>query len=299
MEGEPHGMSPARAAHPAGRGAGDRARLGFALREARQSAGLSGTEAGRRAGMSQSKVSKIERGFLLPSVDDVTALCRAYQVPARERAALVRLATGLREELSARVILSRGAAEMQRRIGQLEASSTLIRGYQPALVDGLLQTEAYVRLIFDVPNSQPPNPEAVDEAVFARLERQRLLDDETRRFVLIMTEGALRWHAGSSQLMAEQVDVISEAVRRPKVKLGIIPWTTPVRIFPVHGFSMYDDDAVVVGTKTATAFITGAADIATYAELFAALEGVAAFGDEAAEHLRRIAADYRKISKKR
>jgi transcriptional regulator with XRE-family HTH domain len=63
--------------------------------------------------MSQSKISKIERGFLLPSADGVAALCRVYGIPDSEWPGLMALVTGLCEESSARVILARGVAEMQ------------------------------------------------------------------------------------------------------------------------------------------------------------------------------------------
>ena len=50
------------------------ARLAAELRELRAAAGLGGIEAGRRAGISQSKISKIENQVLRPSPDDVRAL---------------------------------------------------------------------------------------------------------------------------------------------------------------------------------------------------------------------------------
>jgi hypothetical protein len=246
--------------------------------------------------MSHSKVSKIERGFLLPSVDDVTALCRAYNIRGPERQQLVAMATGLRAEASARVILSRGMAEMQRRIGQLETSAALIRGFQPVMVDGLLQTEPYMRLVFGIPDSHEPSAQEVDEAVTARAARQHVLTDESKRLVIVMTEGALRWHAGSPALMIEQVEAIAAATKLPHAAVGLIPWTTPVRYFPRHGFHIFDEDAVIVGTETATATMTGAADVATYVELFAALETSAMFGDDAREHLTRIADDYRRVT---
>jgi len=248
--------------------------------------------------MSQSKVSKIERGFLLPSVEDVTALCRTYKIRGVERRQLLAIAAGLREEASARVILSRGVAEMQRRIGQLETSAALVRGFQPVMIDGLLQTEAYMRLVFGIPDSRELSSEEVDEAVAARAARQRVLQDESKRFLLIMTEGALRWHAGSPTLMVEQVEAIVAATKLPHVAVGLIPWTTPVRFFPRHGFHIFDEDAVIVGTETATATMTGSADVATYVELFAALEASAAFGDDARDHLARIADDYRRLTHK-
>lgn len=280
---------------PAGRGPGDRIRLSQTLREARNHLGLSGMEAGRRAGMSQSKVSKIERGFLLPSVEDVEALCRVYELPPEERTDLIALATGLREEAGTRVILARGVAEMQRRIGQLEASASLVRSFQPTMVIGLLQTSAYMRHVFGMP-IQEISAEERDAAVAAREARQRVLDDLPKHFVLIMTEGSLRWQAGSAATMVEQVEAIAEAAKRPNVRVGIIPWTTPVRLFPRHGFHLYDTDAVIVGTETATATMTGAADVATYVELFGALEELAMFDDAAQEHFARIASEYRALA---
>lgn len=278
-----------------GRGPGARARLAETLRDARTRMNLSGVEAGRRAGMSQSKLSKIERRFLLPSVEDVEALCRVYEIHNEERDHLVALVVGLREEQSTRVILARGVAEMQRRIGQLEGSASLVRTFQPMMVIGLLQTPPYMRYVFGIPDSRALSSGEVDEAVLAREARQRSLENPAKEFVLIMTEGSLRWQVGSPQLMADQVDAVA-SVDLPNVKVGIIPWTTPVDQFPMHGFHLYDDDAVIVGTETATATMTGAADIAAYVELFDMLEALAVFGDEARENFERIAADYRSLS---
>lgn len=111
-----------------------------------------------------------------------------------------------------------------------------------------------------------------------------------------MTEGALRWHAGSAAIMAEQVDAITAASERPNVRVGVVPWTTPVRHFPRHGFHIYDEDAVTAATETATATLTGTADVATYVELFSALEAVANFDGDARRELARIADDYRRLT---
>jgi transcriptional regulator with XRE-family HTH domain len=277
----------------AGRGPGDRIHLAQALAEARRRLGLSGAEAGRRAGMSQSKISKIERGYLLPSPEDVEALGRLYELSSEERSRLVAIATGLRAESRTRIILTRRVAEFQRRIGELERSASLIRTFQPTMVIGLLQTAAYMRCVFGTPDSQALSGQEVDEAVQAREHRQRVLADPSKTFVLIMSEGALRWQAGSAAVMAEQAHELADAaVQLPNARIGIVPWTQPMRFFPRHGFHLYDDDAVIVGTETATATITGEADIAMYVELFEALEELAVFGEEAQRHFARIARDY-------
>ncbi|MFW5415573.1 helix-turn-helix domain-containing protein [Nocardiopsis sp. CNT-189] len=280
----------------AGRGREGRDRLARALREARSRSGISGVRAGRAAGMSQSKVSKIERGLLLPSADDVAALCRTYEVPDEERTGLVSLAEALREETASRVILARGVSGFQRRLNRLAASASLIRSFHPVLVPGALQTRAYTRVIFDDPRDKVSDEEA-EAAVEARQERRRMLAEGAVRQRFVLPEGALRWQLGSAETMAEQIeDIIETASRKGSAVIGVIPWTTPVHVLPGHGFNVYDEDAVMVATETATATLTGAADIATYAELFAELEKAADFGSEAVAHLERIAADYRRLA---
>jgi hypothetical protein len=243
--------------------------------------------------MSQSKISKIERGFLLPSVDDVAVLCGVYEIPAKERDELVAMTAGLRAQQSARVILARGVAEYQRRVRELERSATLIRSFQPTMVIGLLQTAAYARCVFAVDDSMALSAAEVEESVAERAERQTVLSAKAKQFVLIMTEGALRWQAGTATLMVEQLDALATAARSGHV--GIIPWTTPMDVFPRHGFHIYDTDAVIVGTENATATMTGTADIATYVELFSRLQASAVFGEHAARHFARIADDYRRL----
>jgi hypothetical protein len=75
--------------------------------------------------------------------------------------------------------------------------------------------------------------------------------------------------------------------------VGVIPWTAPADVFPLHGFSIYDERAVIVGTRVATAFLTESDDVAEHVKLFGALEALAAWNDAARSHLGRIAADFR------
>ena len=271
----------------------ERARLARGLRALRQAAGLSGIEAGRRAGISQSKISKLENGLLLPQVADVEALCRAYGASPTDREALLRLVKSLRSEAvePARVVLARGAHRLQQRIGRLEASASLLRSFQPCMVIGLLQTEAYARAVF----GSTLTGRGLEQAVAARRKRQAVLHDERKRLVLVMSEGALRWQAGSPAVMLEQLDAIAEATRLPTVRIGVVPYSTPMPVFPRHGWHIYDSDAVILGTETGTATITDPDDVADYERLFGVIEERAAFDGAAREVLERIADDYRRL----
>jgi transcriptional regulator with XRE-family HTH domain len=271
----------------------DKARLGAALRRLREGAGLTGAAAGELLGSGQPRISKIERGALRARPEDVRTLCEIYGAAPDETQALVEIAERLSGEASEprRVILSRGAAAMQHKIRRLEESAQLLRSFQPCMVIGLLQTEPYARLVFGVSSTGPD----VDRAVAARMERQQVLRDHVSQAVLIMTEGALRWQAGSPKVMLEQLEAIAEASALPNVHVGVIPYSTPMQVFPRHGWHLYDSDAVIVGTETGTATIVDGDDIARYEELFKRLEAAAVFGEDARDELARVANDYRTL----
>ncbi|MGW6279085.1 helix-turn-helix domain-containing protein [Kribbella sp. NPDC055071] len=263
--------------------------LGTELRALRRRAGLGGVEAALRAGVSQSKISKLENGRLRPDPDDVRTLCEIYGVPAGERDNLIGLATELKSESRlSRVVLTRGAARLQQHIGQMESRATLLRSYQPAMVPGILQTQTYARLVFGDGLAEDDR----DAAVAARGDRSNALDDEAKQFVLLVTEGALRWQAGNPHVMTDQLDAIIAASRRPNVRFGVIPWTTPVDVFCTHAFHIFDSAAVTVGTEVASGVLDAPEDVGVYEQLFDRLLVVASTGDDARRELMRIRTDY-------
>ncbi|MGH3735372.1 MAG: helix-turn-helix domain-containing protein [Micromonosporaceae bacterium] len=270
----------------------ERQKLSELLRRLRAEAGVSGAEAARRAGFGQPKLSKIENGLLLPSVNDATALCRSYQASDEQRSEILDLVRALRNEVeSTRVILQRGAYRKQHEIGAIEAETTWLRDFQMSIVSGFLQTTEYMRR---VARTKLTGADA-ERWLTARRERQRILKDETKRFTMLHTEGSLRWRIGPPAMMVEQIRHLSEVSHFGNLRLGLIPWRMEASVFPSSGFHIYDDRLVIVGTKTATATIKDPRDIAEYVELFTALEEMAVFGDEARVELERIAADYERL----
>ncbi|NKE57873.1 helix-turn-helix domain-containing protein [Lentzea sp. PSKA42] len=263
--------------------------LSDTLRALRSESGLSGAEAARRTGLSQSKVSRAETGSFLPSEDEILALCQVYGAPAEAVEDLVHMTRELREETtSARVVLQRGGWWMQQRIGKLEAAASRILSYSTNTMIGLLQTRSYAEALFGGSLSD----EDRERTVTARLQRQELLDS-AREFVCVMTEGVLRWNMGGAAVMVEQLDHLIDQSQRPNVRVGIIPWTTPAFVPAGNSFTMYDALAVMLGTQTATALITDEANIAEYAAHWAEIEPLVSWGDEARAVIDRVAADYR------
>jgi hypothetical protein len=188
------------------------------------------------------------------------------------------------------MILQRGGWWMQQRIGKLEEAAAEIRTFTPAVIVGLLQTRAYISALFG--DSLPPAD--LDRTVSARIERQRVLTTG-RQFTFLMAEGALRWNMGGAAVMAEQLDHLIELLQMPNVKIGVIPWTTPATVPALHGFTIYDSRAVLLGTQTATAIITDQENVADYEAHWRELEPLAAWDDEARPVIAKAADDYRSI----
>lgn len=275
------------------RAPGGRDELTRSLRELRQATGLSGKEAAAAAGIHASKLSRIERGRTVPSETDVLLLARVYQATSEQRYRLLEMARDVKAE-NRRVVFNRDPGGFQDRIGRIEEASTLARSFSPNVIPGLLQSPAYARALMW---SAGWTPEITDQAVIGRMNRQRRLGDEdsSRRFVILTTEGGLGWAAGPPDMMIEQLERIAGTTYRPNVRVGIVPFGRPAKVFPLHSWDLFDQRAVIVGTTTATAILTETRDVAAYVGLTDALERLAVYGEDAREILARVADRYRSL----
>lgn len=266
--------------------------LSATLRRLRSDAGLSGVEAARRAGYSQPKISRFETARQVPTTEEIETLCRVYGAAPEVQERLLEFAADLTGgTIRARAVLSHGARYMQHRVAKIEQASELMRSFTPTLVDGLLQVPGYVRAM----GSHRLAGADLDVFVTSRADRQQILDTD-RRFESIITEGALRWQMGSPQIMIAQLEHLIKATYRPNLRLGIIPWTTPVHSPALHCFTIFDDRAVIVGTETATAIITDPGDIADYDQRHTFYTQYTVVGDPARALLTKLADEYRSLT---
>ncbi len=263
----------------------DRERLAAALRELRQSARLTGVEAARRAGMSQPKISKLETGRLLPSLEDLQVLLVLYRAAPAARQELLEIAGRLHATFeSNRTILRRGAAYRQAKLSELEHEATSLRYFSPVVLPGLLQTAEYMERVFSLELTDAD----VARTVAARRKRQEILDDSTKSFTFVITEAALRWGFCPGPVMTEQARRIARLAALPNVEIGVIWLGAPVADIPLHGYQILDERLVRIELEHAVVTVTDPSDIATYLRLFAIMSQAAAFGEEASSHLASL-----------
>jgi transcriptional regulator with XRE-family HTH domain len=190
-------------------------------------------------GTTQSRVSRIETGRSVPSLEDVrswAAACQATPDELQRLAIMVRqLAT---EATSWRILHRLGLAERQREISELESLATAIRIFQPTMVPGLLQVADYARRVMG--HGNPSSQTDLAEAVARRLERQTILYDQNKQFEFILTENAARWRPGPPEMMRAQLDRLMSIASMPNVQLGIIPLDREALDAYLHPFVVWE-----------------------------------------------------------
>ncbi len=248
--------------------------LAIALREARKRAGLTGDRLAARYGISQSKISKLETGKVLPSATDVERILSALGVSGerqRELTALARLANT--EFQNVRASLRRGLHQKQRELEALEADAHHIRFFLPLMITGLLQTPEYARAsLANFPGDHP-------HAIAKRLDRQARLYDVTKPFTFVLTEAAVRWQLCEPPVMAVQMDRLASLSALPNIRLGVIPLDAYVPDGPLNTFTIYDERLVTAETFGGVIVMRDPRDVAYHLQLFAFFEQHAVYGD--------------------
>jgi transcriptional regulator with XRE-family HTH domain len=276
-------------------GAAERQRLGRALVRLRTTAGLSQPQVAAKLGWSQPKVSRIESGKQRVTVPEVDRWCRELGASDQRRTELLALAEHALlgpeswEEVGDDAGQQFRAADMEARAGQISI-------YQPVILPGLLQTATYARRVFSAgPAGEPPD---LADRVMGRMERQRILYDESKQLRFVVPEVTLRWPFGPPAEHLEQLDRLAEIMARPNIDLRIMPMV-PSPVWRTGGFILFEDldgedpPFVHVELLTRPVNIEDTTGVETYQAAFANLLNGAASGEDARALLARIADDYR------
>jgi len=265
--------------------------LGARLREIRKDANLTGRALADACTWHFTKVSKIEHGTQNPSEDDLRGWCQACQ--AEDQVAdLIATARAIESMyVEWHRLMRTGFKHRQASTVPLYERTTLFRGYEEHVMPGLFHTAEYAAAIFRFWAEFLDVPSDIDEAVAARLERQRVLYSGDRQFKFVLEEQALRTRVGDADVMAGQLDRLLAVMSLPRVSVGIIPSTGVRHTLTQGGFWIFDDDRVQVEGVSAGIEITQPREIKVYLNAFALLQRSAAYGEQARQLIARAMRD--------
>ncbi|MFC6085004.1 helix-turn-helix domain-containing protein [Sphaerisporangium aureirubrum] len=189
-----------------------RARFAYELQRHRLLAKLTQGQLGRRIGFSGSLIGAVENLKRTPSDDFARRCDRAFGLES--------LFTTLHLE---------GwpppppVPEHFRNWTLEERRASALQVWDPLLVPGMFQTEAYARRVFE--RAPGITAEEVEERVYGRMQRKNLLCQENPPAILsIIDEGVLRRPIGGPRVMREQLEYLLEISRHPKVTIQIVPF---------------------------------------------------------------------------
>ena len=202
----------------------------------------SGLSLAEQLGWSSSKITRIEQGTQIPKPEDIRNWARACELDDAETQDLLRL---LEEFQAMRSVMRqrgrRGTEPVSVDASGLVETATLIRTYSTWAVPPILQLEEYAVAVLNEQDRLNPGamPDPVD-ALGARMRRQDLLRDKTRRFEIVLDESVLYRRHGGAEVLHHQLEYL---LRLTRLKLGIVPFTAEQPVPAVQSIALYDEHA--------------------------------------------------------
>ncbi|WP_436519585.1 helix-turn-helix domain-containing protein [Actinoplanes sp. HUAS TT8] len=200
-----------------------RRQLGRKLRELREQVPLTMPEAIKALEWSKPRLWRYETGQVPIHPNDVEAMCRLYGASAD-------LTEGLKA--LARETKSKGWWHAYSEIPEwfqlflgMESSTSRLRKYEVELIPGILQSPMYVKAIMSLGPNREMSPEAIEERVSMRIQRQRILtrrEPAAPRLEVIVTEYAMIRGFGA-KVMIDQLRRLLTFAELPNVSIRAVP----------------------------------------------------------------------------
>ncbi|MEV8563657.1 helix-turn-helix transcriptional regulator [Streptomyces sp. NPDC051917] len=259
--------------------------LGLRLRELRLTAPdgrLTGAQLAERLGWPASKVSKLELGKQTATPEDLRQFTAAVGQPEAYEELLSRLRGFESQIRSWRRQLAAGHRPVQAVHNHAQAKAKVLRAWESSWVVGILQTPGYARAILrHFAQLHGSRLDDLEDAVAARMERQRLLYEPGRKYHIILSESVLRHLVCPPADLAAQLSYLSGVIDLKTVELGIVPFGASLKLPPGAGFWVYDDRQVVTETWHAELWMDDEATVATYLKAWKTLQESAVYGADA------------------
>ena len=200
-----------------------RRRLAVELRRLRERADLTGDQAAEILGWSGSKISRIETNRIGVKPADLEKLLDLYGISAQQREEIEALASESNRTRNLQAEVAGLPADYAEYLSaEIEARS--IWNWDPLIIPGLLQTEAYARAVllgyqsmFRLP------PKDMERRVRLRQTRQQLLTrDPPLELSAVIDESVLRRKLGDSNVMREQLLHLADVSGLPNVEIRVL-----------------------------------------------------------------------------
>ncbi len=277
-----------------------RRRLRIALRAAREKAGFTQEQAAELLEWSLSKVIRIEAGTVGISSTDLRATLQLYQVTdPSEVNGLLALARVARQRDWLAPYKEHFPSAFTAYLG-LEMQASALYFWQPIMVPGILQTDAYASAV--IPTTAPEDPPEERRQLSKRLrfERQRNLLNRPDAPLIdaVLDEAVLHRVFGNPAIMREQLLHLTALGTSPRIHIRVLPFTAGVNTisgpFIVLEFpDQSDTDAVYLESAVASSHVLDRADgITKHRQVFERLRSAAMSPTDSLAYIANFADSY-------
>ncbi|MBQ1094767.1 helix-turn-helix domain-containing protein [Streptomyces sp. b94] len=184
--------------------------FGRQMKLLREVAGLTQAQLGERVGYGEAQIAAVEQGRRIPKPELVDAVdrvvgARGVLVAMKEEVAKVRYPSFFRRFVS------------------LEAEAVELHAYETHLVNGLLQSEEYMRAVFSMWRPLL-DPEVIEQRVSARLDRRKLFSRRPAPLLsFVIEEQVLRRPVGGNDVLRGQLEHLLLCGHERNVEIQVMP----------------------------------------------------------------------------
>lgn len=251
-----------------------RRQLGRRLLGLREAAGRTAAEVQAETGISQSKLSRIEKGLVPVKRPDVRELCRVYGSDTAETEALTTLARATFEqgwwEDYADVI-----PDWFKFYVDLEAVAAHIQTFEDCIVPGELQTAEYATAVYQAERPDE-DPQTIERHVNLRLERQEELFGRTPppQLTVVLGQNVLTRRVGGSTVLAAQIEHLRQLDKRGYVDIRVLPFNAGAHAAMAGAFRILksgnseDPDVVYLEVLVGAHYLEKATELKAYRRIF-------------------------------
>lgn len=284
----------------------ERMEVGGRMQELRDRSGLTLGQVVRHPVLSQRDVkldaaalSRLEHGQRRVSREEAEALLECYSASQKERDEILALLAVDTTRRRRPALWRRHAALLTPMQFEgyltLEQRASRMRNYQPAVIQGLLQTADYARHVIE--KMRPDlTPSQVRGLVDVRLDRQRKVEEGAlREFHALIDEAALQRVVGTPAVMQGQLEHLLAAAEQERNTIRILPdigchpgLAGPFVLMDLPTIAGEVRQVVWIETMDRSLYFQEPAEVERYAEVFLDLWQMALTPDDTQARLKHM-----------
>jgi transcriptional regulator with XRE-family HTH domain len=238
--------------------------FGDRLRLLRNTAGVSGRQLGAQASMSQSKVSKLERGHTLPTRRDVDAIAKALQLSADVTFRLHHDVERIRDRSHKQG--NRSPLDPFVAFAQCEMEARAVDTFSSVAIPAALQTATYTRLRL----GRLLSKSQLDTVVMTRAQRRANAgrSDKSKHMRFLVTRSVFDQFPTDHLMWGHQLTAMEAFVHECDASVRVIDTEDAVRLGLEGPFQILDKRILAVDTPTLEVSMTEGMQVVTRRRAF-------------------------------